>query len=84
MECMDTNHDLSAARAVFNISCVATCIAPLMESRVHILMQSLFTKNTDMEARKVYLSTVLQLMRVDQCVKELYTNGILDACISYY
>ncbi len=79
MECMDKNHDLAAARAVFNISCVATCVAPLMESRVHILMQSLFTKNADIEARNVYLSTMLQLMRVDQCIKELYNNGILDA-----
>ena len=34
MDCMERNHDLSAARAVFNISCVATCVAPLMESRV--------------------------------------------------
>lgn len=70
--------DIAAAKAIFNVSCVSECLADLMKSQVHFGLQHFYAKTTDLEARDIFLSTILQLSRVDQCIVELYHNNIVE------
>lgn len=74
----ETATDIAAATSIFNISCETECIADLMKSQVHFGLQHFYANTADLEARDIFLSTILQLYRVDQCIVELYHNNIVE------
>jgi hypothetical protein len=75
---IDSTGDIAAATSVFNLSCVPSCMPSLIASKVHFRLSACFDKSSDLNVNDVYLSTILQLFRVDQCIIELYHNKIVD------
>jgi hypothetical protein len=80
-------HDLGAAHAIFNISCVVACRQRLVEEGVHLQLMEFLTGAAVSSALKgdaaainavkgVYLQTLVQIVSLKQCVVDLLKVSI--------
>lgn len=89
LKVLSEHHDIGAAQALFNITCVHECREQLVEQGVHLQMMDFLTGNTvaavlktDMAAinavKAVYLQILVQVASLKKCILGLLE--VLSLC----
>ena len=94
---IDINHDVGAAESIYNMSCSPDCLEVLMNSNIHKKMLEYYvsvgdgakeggeTQKNALAVRKVYLSVIEQMFKVNMCIDDLLELDIVEKlCSSIY
>lgn len=75
---IELRSDVAAACTIHNLGCVPDCLVSILEARTHFKMLEYYQRDADPAIRDIYLSVIIQVCKVDQCVQELHQESIID------